>query len=106
MAKHEYVVKVQKTHPRAYNPNRPITALVQNQLFHLSVAERHLEKRHRSGIDVYSIDTEGKAAEYIQHVTKKLHLGSKSRSGAAIKSKGVSTKSKAKRSKNKAKRKR
>jgi hypothetical protein len=105
MAKHNYVVKVPAPNPKSYNPERPITALVQNQLFHLSVAERHLGPRHQSGIDVYSIKTEGKAAEYIQHVTKKLHLAGKNRSGATTKSTKTVSKKKSPRNKSKSKRK-
>jgi hypothetical protein len=73
VANHVYVIKVPKPDPKSYNPNRSITGLVQNQLFHLSVAERHLPEHHRSGIDPYSIDSEGKAAEYIRRLTAKLH---------------------------------
>lgn len=73
MGKHKYTVKVSVPPPHAYNPDRPITDLVRNQIMHLSLAERHLEKRHRSGIDVYSIQSERQASEYIHHLTKKLH---------------------------------
>lgn len=71
--KYAYVVKVPKPHPSAYNPERPISDLVRNQIMHLSLAERHLEKRHRTGKDVHSIKTEREAGEYIAHLTKKLH---------------------------------
>jgi hypothetical protein len=73
MKKHKYVVPVPKPHPKAYNPDRPITDLVRNQILHLSLAERHLDKRHRTGVDVYSIQTERQASEYIHHLTKRLH---------------------------------
>jgi hypothetical protein len=73
MKQHKYVVQVQKPHPKAYNPDRPITDLVRNQILHLSLAERHLDKRHQTGIDVYSIQTERQASEYIHHLTRKLH---------------------------------
>lgn len=73
MSAHAYVVKAPKPHSRAYNPDRPMSDLVRNQILHLSLAERHLEKRHRSGVDVYSIKTEGEASEYIRHLTAKLH---------------------------------
>jgi hypothetical protein len=73
MKKHKYVVPVSKPHPSAYNADRPITDLVRNQILHLSLAERHLATRHRTGIDVYSIQTEREASEYIHHLTKKLH---------------------------------
>lgn len=73
MKKYEYVVPVPKPHPSAYNPDRPISDLVHNQILHLSVAERHLPKHHQSRIDVHSIKTEREASEYIHHLTKKLH---------------------------------
>jgi hypothetical protein len=73
MSEHKYVVSVPKPHPKAYNPDRPITDLVRNQIMHLSKAEKHLDKRHRTGIDPYSIQTERQASEYIHHLTKKLH---------------------------------
>ena len=73
MKKYSYVVKVPKPHESAYNPDRPISDLVRNQIMHLSVAERHLDKRHHSDKDVHSIKTEREAGEYIAHLTKKLH---------------------------------
>jgi hypothetical protein len=80
MAKHTYVVKVPRPDPKSYNPDRPITGLVQNQLLHLSVAERHLPEHHRSGIDPYSVNTEAKAAKYVAHLTAKLHAVGKKKS--------------------------
>lgn len=73
MKKHKYVIQVPKPHPSAYNPDRPISDLVRNQILHLSVAERHLHKKHWSPVDVHSIKTERQASEYIHHLTKKLH---------------------------------
>ena len=73
MKKHNYVVQVPKPHPSAYNPDRPISDLVRNQILHLSVAERHLDKKHQSRMDVHSIKTERQASEYIHHLTRKLH---------------------------------
>jgi hypothetical protein len=73
MKKHKKVIVVEKTPSGSYNPDRPISDLVRNQILHLSVAERSLEKRHQSPIDVHSIKTERQASEYIHHLTKKLH---------------------------------
>lgn len=73
MKQHKYVIQVPKPHPSAYNPDRPISDLVHNQILHLSVAERSLDKRHQSLIDVHAIKTERQASEYIHHLTKKLH---------------------------------
>lgn len=96
MAKHSYVVKVPRLDQGTYNPDRQLTGLVQNQLFHFRLAERQLPEEHRSGIDLYSIDTEAKAAEYIGHLTAKLHLaGGKKASGTEkFENAGVKTKGK------------
>ena len=74
MAKHKYVVKVPRPHKPRYEPDRPITDLVRNQLLHLSLAQRSLPKQHHAPMDVYSIETEAQASEFIRHVTSKLHL--------------------------------
>jgi hypothetical protein len=73
MAKHSYVVKVPRPHPKRFEPHRPITDLVRNQLLHLSLAQRHLPREHHHPTDVYAIKTEGEASEFIRHVTSKLH---------------------------------
>ena len=73
MAKHSYVVKVPRPHPKRFEPDRPITDLVRNQLLHLSLAQRHLDKKHHHPADVYAIKTDAEAAEFIRHVTSKLH---------------------------------
>lgn len=74
MPKHKYVVPVPRPHTPRFEPDRPITDLVRNQLLHLSLAQRSLPKRHRAPVDVYFIKTEGEASEYIRHITAKLHL--------------------------------
>jgi hypothetical protein len=74
MPKHKYVVPVPRPHAPRFEPDRPITDLVRNQLLHLSLAQRSLPKHHHAPVDVYSISTEGEASEYIRHVTAKLHL--------------------------------
>jgi hypothetical protein len=73
MAKHSYVVKVPRPHAKRFEPHRPITDLVRNQLLHLSLAQRHFPREHHHPTDVYSIKTEGEASEFIRHVTAKLH---------------------------------
>ena len=73
MAKRKYVVRVPRPHKPRYEPDRPITDLVRNQLLHLSVAQRSLPKQHRAPMDVYSIETEAQASEYTRHITSKLH---------------------------------
>ena len=74
MSKHKYVVPVPRPHAPRFEPHRPITDLVRNQLLHLSLAQRSLPKQHHAPVDVYSIKTEGEASEYIRHITAKLHL--------------------------------
>jgi len=74
MSKHKYVVPISRPHKPRFEPDRPITDLVRNQLFHLSLAQHSLPKHHHAPKDVYSITTEGEASEYIQHITAKLHL--------------------------------
>lgn len=96
MSKHAYVVKVLRPHPRVYNPDRPISDLVKNQLLHLSLVERHLPKRHRTGRDVYSIQTEREASEYIRHITSKLHPEGAKKQKAGRKTKPPQAKSQAK----------
>jgi hypothetical protein len=86
MTKHSYVVKVPRPDPGSYNPDRQLTGLVQNQIFHFRLAERQLPEEHRSGIDLYSIDTEAKAAEYIGRLTAKLHLAGRRKASVTEKS--------------------
>jgi hypothetical protein len=73
MKKHKKLIVVEKTPPGAYNPDRPISDLVHNQILHLSVAERCLDRRHHSPLNVHDIKTEREASKYIHHLTKKLH---------------------------------
>ena len=74
MSKHKYVVPVPRPHKPRFEPDRPITDLVRNQLLHLSLAQRTLPKHHQAPTDVYSITTDREASEYIHHITGKLHL--------------------------------
>jgi hypothetical protein len=87
MSKHTYVVKVVRPHPKPYNPDRQITDLVRNQILHLSLAERHLPLGRRTGIDVYSIETERQASEYISQITARLHAKGAKRSRGVKKAK-------------------
>jgi len=89
MTKHKFVVEVPPTQANAYNPDRPMTDLVRNQVMHLSLAERHLEPQHRTGTDIYSIHTEWQASEYIAHLTKKIHEKQKSGKRKSVKKAGT-----------------
>jgi hypothetical protein len=88
MTKYKLVVEVPATQANAYNPDRPISDLVRNQVMHLSLAERHLELRDRTGKDIYAIQTERQASEYIAHVTKKIHEKQKTGKRKSVKKAG------------------
>jgi hypothetical protein len=92
VSKHAYVVTVPKPHHTAYNPDRPISDLVRNQILHLSVAEQHLDTHHQTGKDVHSIKTEREASEYIAHLTRKLHGKETKKSKAGKKTKPARSK--------------
>lgn len=72
-AKYPRVVAVPKPPARAYNPNRPVSGLIENQIRHLQAAEWQLRPEHRSRIAAQTITTEKQASAYIQHVTSRLH---------------------------------
>jgi hypothetical protein len=72
-AKYARVVKVPKPPKSAYNPNRQVSGLIENQIRHLQAAEWKLQPEHRSRIAAQTITTERQASAYIQHVTSKLH---------------------------------
>jgi hypothetical protein len=67
------VIKVPKPPQSAYDPNRPISALLKMQVEDLYEAERRLPTRYRSEIYVNAIRTEGEAANYIRVVTEAIH---------------------------------
>ncbi|HEY6357245.1 MAG TPA: hypothetical protein VIX35_03315, partial [Vicinamibacterales bacterium] len=48
--KYARVVSVPKTPPSAYNPDRPMSGLLANQIRHLHIVEQGLEPRRQSGI--------------------------------------------------------
>jgi len=71
--KYKLTVDVPKTEPGAYNPDRKISALIQNQVKHLKAAEEKLPESQRTHIDISGIETELQASEYIRKVTALLH---------------------------------
>jgi hypothetical protein len=72
-AKYAKVVRVPKPPKRAYDPNRPVSGLIENQIRHLQAAEWKLRPEHRSRVAAQTITTERQASAYIQHVTSRLH---------------------------------
>jgi hypothetical protein len=74
------MIDVPAVEKEAYNPDRPISGLIQMQLVHLSTAEQMLPANvRRTGINIATLHTEGQAAEYIQKVTSLLHRAGKAK---------------------------
>ena len=57
----------------AFNPNRPVSALLKAQMEYLHEAEKRLPLRYHSEIYINAVKTEGEAAKYIKHVTEAIH---------------------------------
>ena len=87
------IIDVPAVEKEAYNPDRPISGLIQMQLVHLSTAEQMLPSNiRRTGINIATLHTEGQAAEYIQKVTALLHRAGKAKKKTTKKSAGKSRK--------------
>jgi hypothetical protein len=67
------VIKVPKPPQSAFDKNRPVSALLRNQILHLHEVERKFPPSRHSGIYINEIKTEGEAADYIRKVTARLH---------------------------------
>jgi hypothetical protein len=67
------VIKVPEPPKSAFNKNRPVSALLKNQILHLHEAELRFPARDQTNIYINNIKTEGQAAQYIRQVTAKLH---------------------------------
>jgi hypothetical protein len=67
------VIKVPEPPKSAFNKNRPVSALLKNQILHLHEAELRFPARDQTNIYINHIKTEGQAAQYIRQVTAKLH---------------------------------
>jgi hypothetical protein len=67
------MIKVPKPPQSAYDPSRPVSALLKVQVEHLYEAEKRLPSRYRSEVYVNAIRTEGEAANYIRAVTEAIH---------------------------------
>src|SRR5271165_6951131 len=67
------VIKVPKPQEGSFNKNRPVSALLKNQILHLHEVERKFPPSQHSGIYINAIKTEGDAAAYIEKVTARLH---------------------------------
>ena len=67
------IIKIPQPPATAYNPDRPVSALLKSQILHLQEAEFRLPIRLQTNIYVNAIKTEGAAADYIRRVTTALH---------------------------------
>jgi hypothetical protein len=67
------VIKVPTPQKGSFNKNRPVSALLKNQILHLHEVERKFPPAHHSNIYINAIKTEGEAAAYIRKVTARLH---------------------------------
>jgi len=69
------VVKIPKPSRTAYNPHRLLekNQLIQSQVKHFQEAELGLPPEFRTGVDIATVTTEGKASEYIRLVTRAIH---------------------------------
>jgi hypothetical protein len=87
------IIDVPLVEKEAYNPDRPISGLIQMQLIHLSTAEQTLPPGQRTGTNISTLHSEGQAAEYIQKVTAMLHkVGKAAKKTIKKKSGGKSSK--------------
>src|ERR1051326_2194568 len=100
------MIDVPKVEKKAYDPNRPISGLVQMQLVPLSAAEQTLPPKQRTGVNIATLHTEGQAAEYIGKVTPLLHRAARAKNTTKKKKKstGKATKTMKKRTAKKASR--
>ena len=76
------MIDVPAVEKEAYNPDRPISGLIQMQLVHLHTAEQTLPPRQRTGVNIAMLHSEGQAAEYMQRVTALLHRAGKAKKKA------------------------
>ena len=67
------LIHVPKPPKSAYDPDRPMSSLLNSQIEHLREAEGKLPLRYRSEWYIKAIRTEGEAAKYIRDVTEAIH---------------------------------
>ena len=67
------IIHVPKPRKTAWDPRRPVSALLRMQIEHLHDAERRLPPRFHTDIYVNAIKTEGEAARYIRETTEAIH---------------------------------
>lgn len=91
---HTFVVDLPRTDSGAYNPDRPISGLIESQIRRLHEPERRLPRRHHTGVDVGMIKTERQAAAYIGRVTAAIHAHARATARTTAKRGRATTKKK------------
>lgn len=67
------ILRVPVPAKNSFNPDRPVSGLLEAQILHLQNAEKRLPLDLRSNIYINAIKTEGEAAEYVRQVTAAIH---------------------------------
>lgn len=69
------IVRVPKPAPQSFNPGRPLAknTLIASQVKHFREIEKKLPRQKKAAEKFASIETEGQAAEFIRHITLRLH---------------------------------
>jgi hypothetical protein len=67
------LIHVPRPPKNAFDPNRPVNALLKAQMEHLHTAASKLPLKYRSDIYISAIKTEGEAGRYIRDVTEAIH---------------------------------
>jgi hypothetical protein len=79
------LIRVPRLPKNAFDPNRPVSALLKAQIEYLHDAERRLPLRYRSEVYINAIKTEGEAANYIREVTEAIHNAHAEATAARVK---------------------
>ena len=79
------LIHVPRLPKNAFDPNRPVSALLKAQIEYLHDAERRLPLRYRSEVYINAIKTEGEAAKYIREVTEAIHNAHAEATAARVK---------------------
>jgi len=79
------LIHVPRLPKNAFDPNRPVSALLKAQIEYLHDAERRLPLRYRSEVYINAVKTEGEAAKYIREVTEAIHAAHAEARAARVK---------------------
>jgi hypothetical protein len=66
-------IKILQPEAGSFRKERPLSALLRNQIQHLHEVEKTLPPEKRTAVDVAAIRTEAEAAAYIRKITAALH---------------------------------